>query len=70
MVSEGRELVSQWWVATFPGLAILTVVMGFNFMGDGLRDWLDPYAKRRSGAVASGGLDRVCSQAIQQRTLC
>ncbi len=47
MVSEGRELVSQWWVATFPGLAILTVVMGFNFMGDGLRDWLDPYAKRR-----------------------
>ncbi len=47
MVSEGRELVSQWWVATFPGLAILTVVMGFNFVGDGLRDWLDPYARRR-----------------------
>ncbi|HEY4174013.1 MAG TPA: ABC transporter permease, partial [Rhodopila sp.] len=32
MVSEGRELVSQWWVATFPGLAILTVVIGFNFV--------------------------------------
>ena len=47
MVSEGRELVSQWWVATFPGLAILTVVMGFNFMGDGLRDWLDPHVRRR-----------------------
>ncbi len=47
MVSEGRELVSQWWVATFPGLAILTVVIGFNFMGDGLRDWLDPHARRR-----------------------
>ncbi|HSU06012.1 MAG TPA: ABC transporter permease [Acetobacteraceae bacterium] len=47
MVSEGRELVSQWWVATFPGLAILTVVMGFNFVGDGLRDWLDPHARRR-----------------------
>jgi peptide/nickel transport system permease protein len=47
MVSEGRELVSQWWVATFPGLAILTVVMGFNFVGDGLRDWLDPHARQR-----------------------
>jgi peptide/nickel transport system permease protein len=47
MVSEGRELVSQWWVATFPGLAILTVVIGFNFVGDGIRDWLDPHAHRR-----------------------
>jgi peptide/nickel transport system permease protein len=47
MVGEGRELVQQWWVATFPGLAILTVVMGFNFMGDGFRDWLDPHANRR-----------------------
>ncbi len=47
MVSEGRELVEQWWVATFPGLAILTVVIGFNFVGDGLRDWLDPHARRR-----------------------
>ncbi|WP_419898692.1 ABC transporter permease [Roseomonas sp. USHLN139] len=42
MVAEGRELVEQWWVAAFPGLAILTVVVGFNFCGDGLRDWLDP----------------------------
>jgi peptide/nickel transport system permease protein len=47
MVSEGRELVEQWWVATFPGLAIFTVVMGFNFLGDGIRDWLDPRARRR-----------------------
>lgn len=46
MVSEGRELVEQWWIATFPGLAILTVVIGFNFVGDGLRDWLDPKAQR------------------------
>ena len=42
MVSEGRELIEQWWVAAFPGLAILTVVLGFNFLGDGIRDWLDP----------------------------
>ena len=47
MVSEGRELVNQWWVATFPGFAILTVVIGFNFVGDGIRDWLDPHARRR-----------------------
>ena len=44
MVAEGRELVQQWWVATFPGVAILTVVLGFNFLGDGVRDWLDPRA--------------------------
>lgn len=47
MAAEGRELVQQWWVATFPGLAILTVVIGFNFIGDGIRDWLDPHARRR-----------------------
>lgn len=47
MVAEGRELVEQWWVAAFPGFAILTVVVGFNFLGDGLRDWLDPRARSR-----------------------
>ncbi len=47
MVSEGRTLISQWWVSAFPGFAIFTVVMGFNFLGDGLRDWLDPRAKQR-----------------------
>lgn len=47
MVAEGRELVEQWWVATFPGFAILTIVLGFNFLGDGVRDWLDPRARKR-----------------------
>jgi peptide/nickel transport system permease protein len=47
MVSEGRELIQQWWVAAFPGFAILTVVMGFNFLGDGVRDWLDPKSRSR-----------------------
>ena len=42
MVSEGQVLIDQWWVSTFPGLAIFTVVVGFNFLGDALRDWLDP----------------------------
>lgn len=47
MVSEGRELIQQWWVAAFPGFAILSVVMGFNFLGDGVRDWLDPRSRSR-----------------------
>ncbi len=47
MVSEGRELIEQWWVASFPGLAILSIVVGFNFLGDGIRDWLDPKSRRR-----------------------
>jgi peptide/nickel transport system permease protein len=43
MVNDGRELLtSHWWVATFPGLAIVTAVMAFNLVGDGLRDALDP----------------------------
>ena len=46
MVSEGRELIEQWWVASFPGLAILSIVLGFNFLGDGVRDWLDPKSRR------------------------
>ena len=43
MLSSGREyLLSAWWVATFPGVAIFVVCMGFNLLGDGLRDILDP----------------------------
>ena len=43
MISTGRQyLLEQWWVATMPGIAILIVSLGFNFLGDGLRDVLDP----------------------------
>lgn len=43
MVSEGRDvLLNAWWVATFPGLTIVLVVLAFNLVGDGLRDALDP----------------------------
>jgi len=43
MLSAGRDyLLTAWWVATIPGLAIFVVSMGFNLMGDGLRDVLDP----------------------------
>ena len=43
MISAGRKfLFDQWWVATMPGLAIFIVSLGFNLLGDGLRDVLDP----------------------------
>ena len=43
MIASGRKfLLDQWWVATLPGLAICTVSLGFNLLGDGLRDVLDP----------------------------
>jgi peptide/nickel transport system permease protein len=43
MISSGRKfLFEQWWVATMPGLAIFLVSLGFNLLGDGLRDVLDP----------------------------
>jgi len=47
MISTGRHyLLDQWWVATMPGLAIFIVSLGFNLLGDGLRDVLDPRADR------------------------
>jgi peptide/nickel transport system permease protein len=43
MVSDGRiQILDQWWVCTFPGIAIFIVSLGFNLIGDGLRDVLDP----------------------------
>ncbi|HEY7138676.1 MAG TPA: ABC transporter permease [Methylomirabilota bacterium] len=42
MIAAGQARFEYWWVATFPGLAILSVVLGFNFLGDGLQDWLNP----------------------------
>jgi peptide/nickel transport system permease protein len=42
MISMGRFKFYQWWLTAFPGLAVLTAVLGFNFLGDGLRDALDP----------------------------
>ncbi len=42
MISVGRFKFYNWWLTSFPGLAILTVVLGFNFFGDGVRDAFDP----------------------------
>jgi peptide/nickel transport system permease protein len=47
MISESREFLPEaWWYALAPGLAIFMVVMGFNLLGDGLRDVLDPRLRR------------------------
>ncbi len=47
MLADALQFVqSAWWVVTFPGLAILLTVLGFNLTGDGLRDALDPRLKR------------------------
>jgi peptide/nickel transport system permease protein len=48
MISSGRKfMLDQWWVAAMPGLAIFVVSLGFNLLGDGLRDVLDPRAEGR-----------------------
>jgi peptide/nickel transport system permease protein len=47
MIRQGAEYVisGEWWVATFPGLALMALVLGFNLLGDGLTDILDPRRK-------------------------
>lgn len=47
MVSQGRQYISaQWWVSTLPGMAIVITALGFNLLGDGLRDVLDVRMRR------------------------
>lgn len=49
MISTGRKFIfDQWWVATVPGFAIFIVSLGFNLLGDAIRDLLDPHLKERS----------------------
>jgi peptide/nickel transport system permease protein len=49
MLAEGRDyLTVAGWIAVFPGLAILFTVLGINFLGDGLRDLLDPRLRRQT----------------------
>jgi len=48
IIYTGRQyLLDQWWVATMPGIAIFVVSLGFNLLGDGLRDVLDPRGAER-----------------------
>ena len=47
MIADGREyLLTAWWIAFFPGVAIFVTVLGFNFLGDWLRDRLDPLLRQ------------------------
>ncbi|MEQ1771322.1 MAG: ABC transporter permease [Devosia sp.] len=49
MISTGRKFIfDQWWVATIPGAAIFIVSLGFNLLGDALRDLLDPHLRQRN----------------------
>jgi len=53
MIADGRGyLPDQWWISTFPGLAIMITVMTFNLLGDGLRDELDPRSSTEGGPGA------------------
>jgi peptide/nickel transport system permease protein len=46
MLADGRDyLRDAWWLATFPGIAIMITVLGVNMLGDWLRDYLDPRLK-------------------------
>ena len=46
LVSGGQTNPQQWWLTIFPGLTIVAIVLCINFVGDGLRDALDPTQKR------------------------
>ena len=47
MLAGARSyLRDTWWIATFPGVAIMIVVLALNLFGDGLRDVLDPHTRR------------------------
>jgi peptide/nickel transport system permease protein len=48
MVADGAQYFQWWWMGTFPGLAIFTAVLAFNFLGDSLRDVFDPQTAWRS----------------------
>jgi peptide/nickel transport system permease protein len=48
MLAQGRQFIEQsWWMTTFPGLIIFVTVLSLNFIGDGLRESLDPKQRRR-----------------------
>ena len=48
MISTGRKFIfDQWWVPTVPGIAIFVVSLGFNLLGDAVRDLLDPHLRQR-----------------------
>ena len=72
MVADGARTFDRWWIAMFPGLAILTVVIAFNFLGDSLRDALDPRTSRAHDRATTSAIDdreRRCSEIEDLRIL-
>jgi peptide/nickel transport system permease protein len=52
LITEGRSyLQTAWWWTTIPGLALALTILGFNLLGDGLRDWIDPRLRGSLGGV-------------------
>ncbi len=52
IIAEGRSYIqTAWWWSTFAGLALALTVLGFNLLGDGLRDWIDPRLRGSIGGV-------------------
>jgi peptide/nickel transport system permease protein len=47
MIAAGASLVDKWWVSLFPGLAMMSVIVAFNLVGDTLRNYLDPQSRTR-----------------------
>jgi peptide/nickel transport system permease protein len=46
LVNEGQQFPQKWWLSVMPGLALVLIVVCVNFVGDGLRDALDPQQRR------------------------
>ncbi|MEP6813102.1 MAG: ABC transporter permease [Actinomycetota bacterium] len=46
LIASGQQFPQKWWITVFPGLTLLTIVIAINFVGDGLRDALDPQQRR------------------------
>ena len=67
MVADGTQYFQWWWMGTFPGLAIFTVVLAFNFLGDSLRDVFDPRTGwRRAGDDEPAGGRRAAGAAARR----
>src|SRR5690606_19036103 len=69
MISDGALHFYRWWIAAGPGIAILSIVLGFNSLGDGLPDFLDPRSKspRRFSRYAISALPSRAAMAKRLR---
>ncbi|HEX6512542.1 MAG TPA: ABC transporter permease subunit, partial [Chloroflexota bacterium] len=54
MINDGRDqMLNAWWISTFPGLAVVCLVLAMNLLGEGLREILDP--RLRAATAVRGG---------------